>query len=86
MASDQENPEWTEADFAAAKGPEALPAELLAAFPNTKTRRGRPVGSTTSTKESVTLRIDRAALDQFRAGGPGWQTRINDVLRKAAGL
>jgi len=22
----------------------------------------------------------------FRGGGPGWQTRINDELRKAAGL
>lgn len=33
---DPENPEWTEADFAAAQGPEALPPALLAAFPRTK--------------------------------------------------
>jgi len=26
------------------------------------------------------LRLDRAVLDHFRAGGPGWQTRINDAL------
>jgi uncharacterized protein (DUF4415 family) len=50
------------------------------------TRRGRPVGSPTSATESVTLRIDPAALDQFRAAGSGWQTRINEVLRKATGL
>lgn len=46
-------------------------------------RGGRPRGSD---KERVTLRIDRAALAKFRAEGPGWQTRINDAVRKAAGL
>ncbi len=44
-------------------------------------RVGRPKGS--GTKEMVTLRIDRDILDRFRAGGPGWQTRLNDVLRVA---
>jgi uncharacterized protein (DUF4415 family) len=44
-------------------------------------RGGRPKGS--GTKEMVTLRIDRDILDRFRAGGPGWQTRLNDVLRVA---
>jgi uncharacterized protein (DUF4415 family) len=36
-------------------------------------------------KEQVTLRIDQDVLDHFRAGGPGWQDRINEALRKAAG-
>jgi uncharacterized protein (DUF4415 family) len=36
-------------------------------------------------RESVTLRIDRDVLDHFQADGPGWQDRINDALRKAAG-
>ena len=36
-------------------------------------------------KEQVTLRIDRDVLDYFQEGGPGWQERINDALRKAAG-
>lgn len=44
-------------------------------------RRGRPKGS--GTKASVTLRIDRDIIDHFRAEGPGWQTRINEVLRRA---
>ena len=38
-----------------------------------------------SAKEQVTLRIDRDVLDHFQEGGPGWQERINDALRKAAG-
>jgi uncharacterized protein (DUF4415 family) len=36
-------------------------------------------------KELVSLRIDRDVLDHFQDGGPGWQERINDALRKAAG-
>lgn len=36
-------------------------------------------------KEQVSLRIDRDVLDFFQEGGPGWQDRINDALRKAAG-
>jgi uncharacterized protein (DUF4415 family) len=36
-------------------------------------------------KETVSLRIDRDVLDYFQEGGPGWQDRINDALRKAAG-
>jgi uncharacterized protein (DUF4415 family) len=36
-------------------------------------------------KEQVTLRIDQDVLEYFQEGGPGWQDRINDALRKAAG-
>jgi uncharacterized protein (DUF4415 family) len=36
-------------------------------------------------KEQVSLRLDRDILDHFQEGGPGWQDRINDVLRKAIG-
>jgi uncharacterized protein (DUF4415 family) len=36
-------------------------------------------------KEMVSLRIDRDVLDHFQDAGPGWQDRINDALRKAAG-
>jgi uncharacterized protein (DUF4415 family) len=36
-------------------------------------------------KEVVSLRIDRDVLDYFQEAGPGWQERINAVLRKAAG-
>lgn len=38
-----------------------------------------------SVKEQVTLRIDQDVLEHFQQGGPGWQDRINDALRKIAG-
>jgi uncharacterized protein (DUF4415 family) len=44
-----------------------------------KRMRGRPLGS--GTKEQVTLRLDTEILEQFKATGSGWQTRINDALR-----
>lgn len=37
-------------------------------------------------REMVTLRIDREVLEHFQSGGPGWQDRINAVLRDAAGI
>ena len=36
-------------------------------------------------RELVSLRIDQDVLEFFQEGGPGWQDRINDALRKAAG-
>jgi uncharacterized protein (DUF4415 family) len=36
-------------------------------------------------KEQVSLRLDREVLDYFQEGGPGWQDRINEALRKVAG-
>ena len=37
-------------------------------------------------KELVSIRIDRDVLDRFQEDGAGWQERINEALRKAAGL
>ncbi len=34
-------------------------------------------------REMVTLRIDSEVLAYFQDAGPGWQDRINDVLRQA---
>jgi len=44
-------------------------------------RRGRPPA--VIRKQQVTLRLDADVLDTFRSGGPGWQSRINEALRKA---
>jgi uncharacterized protein (DUF4415 family) len=34
------------------------------------------------TKEQVAIRFDREVLEAFRAGGPGWQTRMNSALKE----
>ncbi len=43
-------------------------------------RRGRPAGS--GMKVSTTVRFDADIIAAFRAGGPGWQTRMNEALRE----
>lgn len=47
-------------------------------------RRGRPPAAVR--KEPVLLRLDPEVVAHFKAGGEGWQTRMNAALRKAAGL
>lgn len=47
-------------------------------------RRGRPPAD--SPKKAISLRVDAEVLDRFKADGPGWQGRMNEALRKAAGL
>ena len=46
-------------------------------------RRGRP--KLDAPKQQVTLRLDADVLDHFKERGSGWQTAINDALRKAIG-
>lgn len=47
-------------------------------------RRGRRPSE--SPKKAISLRVDADVLERFKEGGPGWQGRMNDALRKAAGL
>jgi uncharacterized protein (DUF4415 family) len=58
-------------------------ADVERALHERRQRVGRPAGSS---KEQVSLRLDREVVERFRAGGPGWQTRMNEALRKAAGF
>ncbi|MFN3657677.1 MAG: BrnA antitoxin family protein [Pseudolabrys sp.] len=46
--------------------------------------RGRPKAAVT--KDAISLRLDRDVIAHFRRTGRGWQSRINETLRKAAKL
>lgn len=45
-------------------------------------RRGRRGPQKAPTKKLVSLRLSPEVIDHFKAGGPGWQTRIDATLRK----
>lgn len=47
-------------------------------------RRGRP--PTDARKVPVTIRLDADVVAGFKAGGTGWQSRMNAALRKALKL
>ncbi|MCW1430893.1 BrnA antitoxin family protein [Novosphingobium sp. JCM 18896] len=71
-----DNPELTAEQIGAARPfAEAVP-ELA------KTFRTHGPGKKPA-KVSQTLRLDREVLEAWRASGPGWQSRMNDALRKA---
>lgn len=80
-----DNPEWTDEDFRLARrASEIFDAERVALLVR---QPGRPKGSTKAdAKQQVALRLDRDVIERFKAAGPGWQTRMNDALRRAAGL
>lgn len=46
------------------------------------TRRGRPPKPASERKELVSLRLSRDVVDWLRSSGPGWQTRIEELLRR----
>jgi uncharacterized protein (DUF4415 family) len=76
---DDDNPEWTAEDFAKARPPaEVLPPELLAQFKGTRGPQKSP------TKVAVSIRLSPEVISHFKAKGPGWQSRIDDALRKIA--
>ena len=80
--ADLDNPEWTKADFAKAGRPDAvLPPDVLAAFP--RTPRG---AQKAPTKVPLSIRLSPEVVAHYKATGPGWQTRIDEDLKKAAGL
>jgi len=54
--------------------------ELVAAYRRFRGQQKAP------TKQMVTLRLDPDVVEAFRATGTGWQRRMNDALRKAAGI
>lgn len=55
----------------------ATAAELRTAVAAERKRRGRPKGSN---KTQIALRVDNATLQAFKAGGRGWQSRMNRAL------
>ncbi len=81
---DEQSPEWTEADFAAARPARDLIADVFgaaaaAALPN---RGGRPPKA--RRKAVTTLRLDADVLERWQNSGKGWQTRVNLLLRAYA--
>jgi uncharacterized protein (DUF4415 family) len=79
----RKNPEWTAKMVAEARpAKEALPkifdARTAAAMLKP---RGRP--KSPDSKVAISLRLPPETLARWKATGPGWQTRMADVLRES---
>lgn len=49
-------------------------------------RRGRGRPATGNAREVVSFRLDRDLVAKLREAGPGWQSRVNGMLRAAVGM
>jgi uncharacterized protein (DUF4415 family) len=77
--------------------PEILDADEIPELTEETARQLRPLGEllaerdlklpgrpkSAQRKVAVSMRLDQAVVDGFKAGGPGWQTRINAVLAES---
>ena len=80
IASDPDSPELTDDDIASAK-------PFAEAFPKIAETMRRNVGGrpkSANPKQPISIRLDQDVIAKFKATGPGWQSRINEVLRKSA--
>src|ERR1700685_636505 len=71
-----DNPELTKADFAKAKPFAEVFPDLAASI-----RKGRGPNKA-PTKKMVSLRLSAEVIDHCKATGQGWQSRIDETLRK----
>jgi len=73
------SPELTKSDFARARPAiDRFPPEMQAAI---KRKRGERGPGKKLRKEAISLRLDPDVVAYFKAGGKGWQTRINIALK-----
>lgn len=79
----RKNPEWTAAMVAQARpAREVLPKIFGARAAAAMLRpRGRP--KSPGSKVAISLRLPPETLARWKATGPGWQTRMADVLRES---
>lgn len=71
-----DSPELTKADFAKARPFSEVFPDLSAAI---RKRRGP---NKSPTKKLVSLRLSQEVISHFKSTGPGWQSRIDETLRK----
>ena len=82
---------YTKEDWDAVDSPEAPDEELASARPfkevfpelyeEIQKSRGRPRSA--APKKQISIRLGPEVIEKFRATGPGWQARINEVLKAA---
>jgi uncharacterized protein (DUF4415 family) len=77
--------DWADPDDAP-----TLTAEMLARAEvfdgDTFVRRGRGRPKSHAAKEQISVRLDADVLAKLREAGPGWQSQINALLRRALGI
>ena len=74
--SDPDNPPLTEADFANARPAIEVVPHIVERHRRARGKQKAPL------KADVHIKLDQDIVDHFKAGGRGWQTRLNAKLRE----
>ncbi len=77
----EDNPELTEEELKEMRPFREVFPELAASIDR---KLGRPKAE--NPKKAISLRLDAEVIERFKATGHGWQSRMNEALRKAVGL
>jgi uncharacterized protein (DUF4415 family) len=78
IAEDPDNPELTDEEFAQMRPARETNPDIVEDWlRRTRGKQQKP------TKVLVSLRLERDVVDRLRASGRGWQSRANEMLRKA---
>lgn len=77
IALDPDAPELQDEWFSRARPAAEVVPHIVEEYRRTRGKQKKPV------KERVSIRLDADVTEHFRAGGPGWQTRLNETLRRA---
>ena len=77
IVADPDTRELTDEDLARMRPADEVAPHIVEAY-----RRGRGKQKA-PTKERISICLDADLTAHFRASGKGWQTRLNDTLRRA---
>ena len=81
--ADRENPVWTKETFVRARKARDVLPEIFSAATSAKMLKPRGRPKTGNARTSISLRLPPETLARWKATGPGWQTRMAEILRKA---
>lgn len=84
IAADPDTWELTEEEMALSRPAIEVVPHIVEAYRRGKLGRRTRGRQKAPLKVPVSLRLDPDVVEHFRATGRGWQTRINDTLRRAA--
>ncbi|SLM31214.1 conserved hypothetical protein [Desulfamplus magnetovallimortis] len=77
IATDPDTSEMRDEQFDQMRSVSELHPEIVETYKRTRGKQKRP------TKTPIYIRLDSDIIEHFKSDGKGWQTKINDTLRKS---
>ncbi len=77
IAADPDARELTAEEIARMRPTSEVVPHIVERYRRTRGQQKAP------TKKHISIRLDADLAEHFRNSGPGWQTRLNDALRRA---